>query len=126
MAETQTKYQIIKIAVASASSTNKIEADVEPDYNRVVGVFANVSDTNARGKGTLKNFTIDGNEYFPEDFEIGLICPTTGIPMKDVIVPVKEKGEKAKIKGEYIDNNAAGTSFPYYVRIYLKCEKDVI
>jgi hypothetical protein len=113
------KYQHIPISVGVAGQVIPIEAETDKLYNTCTGINVVISDE--AGKFSKLQLDINGQEIFPENFEVLRLLFREHAPFGFDYHKLKEPAGGSKIKGSYTDQVGA-LAYPYQVVISFRLE----
>jgi hypothetical protein len=113
------KYQHITFKVSSVGQAIIIDAETDKLYNTLTGINVLLTDELARFS-TLQ-LDMNGQELFPENFEILRLQFRQHVPFGFDYHTLKEPASGSKLKGTYKDV-AGAVSYPYYVTFSLRLE----
>ena len=113
-------YQIFSASITSGS-TNVFTGNLNLLYKKVTGVCAVIADETGVTKSKFTQFQIDGDDIFPNGFEVILLTTGVDVPPDDRFLKLDERAENSIINMTYVDGTK-GTAYPYTLNIYFRLE----
>lgn len=113
------KYQHLTYKIVAVGQEITIEAETDKLYNTCTGI--NVLLTDELAKFSTIQLDINGQEIFPENFEVLRLQFRQHAPFGFDYHSLREPAGGSKIKGTYKDV-AGATSYPYFVTFSLRLE----
>lgn len=113
------KYQLYSFNVTAANQAIQIDFESDKLYKTVTGINLLLTDNNARFS-TIQ-LDVNGQEVFPEHFEVIRIRFRPNAPFGYDYHNLREPAGGSKIKGKYKDFGI-GASYPYTVTLTLRLE----
>ena len=119
------KYQIITFEITEPEQKKVINTNTKVEHDRITGVHASIqkdsSISSAIEVGSTMGLTIDSEQIFPEEFEIGNLTKQVAVSINELPHVLDEKAQNSPVKIVYKDGNSP--AFPaggYKVNIYLR------
>lgn len=113
------KYQHFTFKVETPSQEIIIDAETDKLYNTCTGINVLLTDENA--KFSTIQLDMNGQEIFPENFEVLRLQFRQHVPFGFDYHSLKEPASGSKLKGTYKDV-AGALSYPYFVTFSLRLE----
>jgi hypothetical protein len=113
------KYQVLRLQITEAGQTRTLNTTTKQEHDRITGMFINISQQNAL-VGSLIDLAIDDAEILPEGFEAVLVNRAIGVSINQMPYEFDVRAKNSKIKLNYQDGSAPGTTYPYTVAVYLR------
>lgn len=119
MAYPKIKYQHITFKVTTLAQAIVIDAETDKLYNTCTGI--NILLTDEKAKFSTVQLDINGQEIFPENFEVLRLQFRPQVPFGFEYHKLNEPAGGSKLKGSYKDV-AGGTVYPYFITFSLRLE----
>jgi hypothetical protein len=113
------KYQHITLKVISLGQDIIIDAETDKLYTTCTGLNVLLTDDNA--KFSTLQLDINGQEIFPENFEVLRLQFRQHVPFGFDYHSLREPAGGSKLKGTYKDV-AGALTYPYYVTFSFRLE----
>lgn len=113
------KYQHITYRVVSLAQEIVIDAETDKLYNTCTGI--NILLTDERAKFSTVRLDINGQEVFPENFEVLRLQFRPQVPFGFEYHRLNEPAGGSKLKGVYKDVQG-GTLYPYFITFSFRLE----
>lgn len=113
------KYQVLRFQITEAGQKKPLNTNTKQEHDRITGMFVNISQQDAL-VGSLIDLSIDDAEILPEGFEAALVNRAIGVSINQMPYEFDVRAKNSKIKLNYQDGSAPGTTYPYTVSVYLR------